>query len=73
MSESKNWITSDTMNAAAALLEDLETFMTTEIAVPIPPETPIKVLRVLEKSGAIRSFRMNTGFGVNDYFAIAVR
>ena len=71
--ESKNWITSETMHQAALILEDFESFMTTTIAVRIPEDTPAKALRILEQSGAIRTFQMNTGYETGTYFAIAVR
>ena len=67
------WITAENFSAATDLLEDLETFMTTEVAVQIPAETPVKLIRILEGSKAIRTFKMNTGFSVSTLFAIAVR
>ncbi len=69
----KNWITAENMKSAAELLENMEEFMTTEIAVPIPTETPAKLIRILEGSKAIRTFKMNTGYSTNQWFALSVR
>lgn len=68
-----NWITAKEFHQAAELLDDLEQFMTTEVAVQIPADAQAKLVRILQDSGAIRVFSMNTGHDVGVFFAIALR
>ncbi len=72
MTVRKCHIDSKDLASALLLLEELEEFMTTEVAVQIPNETLYKLVKVLEGSGAIRVFKMNTGFGIDTWFALAL-